>query len=162
MLKVTGFVAAASMALTIPTYIATAQALGPSAAVCEANGSAVLVKVVGLKARTGKLRVNLYANNSATYLEKGKYLRRIEVAVPKSGEVAVCVPVARPGTYAVAVRHDRNGNGKGDMADGGGFSGNPKVSLMDLALKRKPPLSRTAFAVGSGTAAITVSLKYAS
>lgn len=161
MLKVTGFVAAAAMALTIPTYVATAQALGPNAATCEANDSGVLVNIVGIKARTGTVRVNLYANNPSTYLEKGKYLRRVEVAVPKSGNVSVCLP-ARPGTYAVSVRHDRNGNGKGDMSDGGGFSGNPSMSLMDFALKRKPPLSKTVFKVGDTTASITIALKYAS
>ncbi len=160
MLKVTGFVAAAAVALTIPSYMATAQALGPNAATCEANNSGVLVNIVGFKARTGTVRVNLYANNAATYLEKGKYLRRVEVAVPKNGNVAVCLP-ASPGTYAVSVRHDRNGNGKGDMSDGGGFSGNPKVSMLDFALKRKPALSRTAFQVGQTTASITVSLRYA-
>ncbi len=161
MLKVTGFVAAAAMALTIPTYMATAQALGPNAATCEANNSGVLVNIVGFKARTGTVRVNLYANNPSTYLEKGKYLRRVEVAVPKSGNVAVCLP-ANPGTYAVSVRHDRNGNGKGDMSDGGGFSGNPSYGLTDALLKRKPPLSRTAFRIGENTASITISLKYAS
>lgn len=160
MLKFTGFVAAASMALTIPSHMAVAQAYGPGAAVCAANGSAVQVNVVGLKARTGTLRVNLYANNKSTFLEKGKYLKRVEIAVPKSGNVAVCVPI-KAGTYAIAVRHDRNGNGKGDMSDGGGFSGNPSVSLMDFALKRKPSLSKTAFTVGGDTKQITVSLKYA-
>lgn len=162
MLKVTGFVAAAIAALTLPTYMASAQAaLGPQAAVCAADGSAVLVNITGLKSRTGRVRVNLYANNAATYLEKGRYLQRVDVAVPASGAVAVCVPVSRPGTYAVSVRHDRNGNGKTDMSDGGGFSGNPSVSVVDMALKRKPPLSRTAFRVGGSTAAINVSMRYA-
>lgn len=162
MLKVTGFVAAAAMALTLPTYTASAEAaLGPSASVCQADGSAVLVNVTGLKSRTGRLRVNLYANNAATYLEKGKYLHRVDVAVPANGAVAVCVPVSRPGTYAISIRHDRNGNGKTDMSDGGGFSGNPNVSVVDLALKRKPPLSRTAFNVGRNTTAINVAVKYA-
>ena len=161
MLKFSGFVAAAAMALTIPSYAATAQALGPGSAVCAANGSAVLVNIAGLKARTGTIRVNLYANNSKTYLEKGKYLQRVEVAVPKSGNVAVCLPV-KAGTYAISVRHDRNGNHKSDMSDGGGFSGNPKVSVMDAVLKRKPSLGKTAFSVGNDTKQITVTMRYAS
>lgn len=161
MLKFSGFVAAAAMALTIPSYTATAQALGPGSAVCAANGSAVQVNIVGLKARTGTVRVNLYANNSKTFLEKGKYLQRVEVAVPKSGDVSVCLPV-KPGTYAVSVRHDRNGNRKGDMSDGGGFSGNPKMSVMDAVLKRKPSLAKTAFAVDGDTKKITISMQYAS
>jgi uncharacterized protein (DUF2141 family) len=49
------------------------------------------------------------------------------------------MPVPRPGTYAISVRHDANGNGDVDIGnDGGGFSGNPSVSLFDAMFKRKP------------------------
>ncbi len=60
----------------------------------------------------------------------------------------VCVPVPAPGRYAVAVHHDLNVNGERDRQDGGGYSRNPKVSLM----KPKPSFSKAAFEVGNGPA----------
>ena len=36
-----------------------------------------------------------------------------------------------PGRYAVAVHHDLNANGERDRQDGGGYSRNPKVSLLN-------------------------------
>src|SRR3546814_19734565 len=89
------------------------------------------VEVVGLKSRTGNVRIQLYANNPGTFLEKGKWLERIQVPVTGNGPMNVCVPVPKPGNYAVYVRHDRNGNGKSDSSEGGGFSGKPDVSLGD-------------------------------
>jgi hypothetical protein len=78
----------------------------------------------------------------ATFFEKGRWLSRIEVPVPAGGAADVCVPVPRPGTYAVSVRHDLDRDGKSGRADGGGMSGNPRLSLVDVVLKRKPPASR--------------------
>lgn len=135
-------------------------ALGPQAAVCERNGSAVLVHVEGFKARTGILRVQLYAANPKTFLEKRQYLQRIELPVTSAGPMNVCVSVPRPGEYALYVRHDLNGSGKSDKSDGGGFSGNPKLSVWDLAFKRKPDLKETGFRVGDSTKEIKVILNY--
>ncbi|PZU58469.1 MAG: hypothetical protein DI547_10360 [Sphingobium sp.] len=153
--------------LTVPLALAAAgtsaeaaAALGPQAAACDRNESAVLVHVEGFKARTGILRVQLYEANPRTFLEKKQYLERIELPVTRAGEMNVCVAVPKPGNYALYVRHDVNGSGKSDRSDGGGFSGNPKVSLMDLAFKRKPDLEKTRFAVGGSTAQIKVILNY--
>lgn len=138
---------------------AHAAVLGPAAARCAADDSAVLVNVTGLRTRTGRLRVQLYASN-ARYLEKDAYLARVDVAVPASGPAQVCVPVSRAGRYVVSVRHDVNGNGRTDMRDGGGFSGNPRLSLTDVITKRKPGLTRVTFEVGATTREINVVLNY--
>lgn len=145
-------------AVMIPA--AQAVPLGPHAATCAANGSAVLVHVEGFRERTGNLRVQLYASEPSTFLEKGKYLARVDVPVTRSGPMEVCVPVAKPGNYAVSVRHDANGNGKSDRSDGGGFSGNPKVGLTDLAFKRKPSLAKVSFSVSGATRQVNVILNY--
>ncbi len=150
-------VASASLMSPMPT---AAAALGPQAQVCDNNGSAVLVEVDGFKTRTGVLRVQLYEANPKTFLEKRQYLERIELPVTRSGAMNVCVSVPRPGNYALYVRHDVNGSGKSDRSDGGGFSGNPKVSLWDLAAKRKPEMSKTQFSVGGQTRQIHVVLNY--
>ncbi len=136
-----------------------ASALGPQAAVCNGNKSGVLVTVSGFKKRVGTVSVRLYANNKATFMERDKWVARVDVAVSKTGSMAICVP-AKPGSYAVFVRHDMNANRKSDRADGGGFSGNPKYSLTDALLKKKPSMARTAFSIGANTARVSVTLNY--
>ena len=136
------------------------RAIGPQAAACDRNESAVLVKVEGFKSRTGVLRVQLYEANPRTFLEKGQYLQRIDIPVQRSGPMNVCVAVAKPGNYAVSVRHDVNGSGKSDLSDGGGISGNPSMSLMDILAKRKPDLGVAKFTVGGATREIRVVLNY--
>ena len=137
---------------------APALVAGPHAEICRSGEPSVIVRVQGLKTRTGILRVQLYANNKATFLEKKAYLERVDVQA--SDGTDICVPVPRPGSYAVSVRHDVNGNRKSDRADGGGFSGNPDVSLGDLITKRKPDLARVAFRVAEGPVTVPVLLNY--
>lgn len=157
-----GLAGSAGLALVALTTPAMAQgaALGPAAAICNRNGSAVLVDVSGFKARSGILRVQLYAAGPRA-LDKGTWLERVELAVPRGAvSMPVCVEVKKPGNYVIAVRHDLNGNGKSDRADGGGMSGNPDMSLMDVVMKRKPSLRQTSFAVGTTTRRVPVVLNY--
>jgi uncharacterized protein (DUF2141 family) len=153
--------ALAALAMAGSPAVAGAAAIGPQAGVCESNGSAVLVQVEGFKTRSGVLRVQLYEANPKTFLEKKQYVERIEVPVTKAGAMNVCVSVPKPGNYALYVRHYVEGKGESsNRSDGGGFSGNPSVSLMDLAFKRKPDLNKTKFTVGGSTAEIRVVLNY--
>ena len=134
-----------------------AAALGPDAPACSEGRPSVLVSVNGFKVRSGRLRVQLYGNDPGSFLAKGAKLKRIDVAVTPSGAMNVCVAVPRPGTYAIAVRHDVNGdNSRGDWSDGGGFSNNPSLSLFHL----KPSLRQAAINVGGGVKAISVTLLY--
>jgi uncharacterized protein (DUF2141 family) len=138
---------------------AAAASVGPFAAACEGDGPAVIARVTGLKSRTGTVRVQLYASNPATFLEKKAYLQRIDIPA-RAAAMDICVPVPKAGRYAISVRHDVNGDGKSDRGDGGGFSGNPDVSLMDLLAKRKPNLARVAFSVAGGTQVVPITLRY--
>ncbi len=45
-------------------------------------------------------------------------------------------------------------------ADGAGASGNPRVSLLDILLKRKPPTRQVQIAVGAGTTIVPIRIKY--
>jgi uncharacterized protein (DUF2141 family) len=152
----------AAAALLATGAAPAAASLGPHAAACDSGQASIIVNVTGFRERTGRVRVQLYAANQRTFLERGEYLARVDVAVTRSGDMPVCVPVSQPGRYAVSVRHDANGNGHSDRSDGGGFSGNPSVSLMDLILKRKPSLSRVAFDVGNTPVRVNVVLNYVS
>jgi uncharacterized protein (DUF2141 family) len=150
----------ALLAGTLAAVPAAATPVGPHAAVCEAGGRSVTVRVTGFRVRTGRIRVQLYAANPRTFLERGRWLQRIDLPATGTGDMEICVPVAAAGRYAVMVRHDANGNGDNDRADGAGFSGNPQVSLLDLALSRKPPMERVAFAVATGNVTQRVVLNY--
>lgn len=139
-----------------------ARPLGPDAAKCMPGGghSAILVDVGGFKSRAGTVRVRVFGGATSTYFDKKKALLRTEIPVPRAGPVAICMPVERPGVYAVDVRHDSNANGKTDRSDGGGASGNPHVTLFDMLFSRKPDPKIVQIRVGSGTTVVPVTLTY--
>lgn len=132
--------------------------LGPDAAACRAGSEtpAFLVSVSGFKNRAGTLRVQLYGSRPSDFLEKGKKLRRIDVPVTGSGTMNVCIRAPKAGNYAIAVRHDADGNGKSGWNDGGGFSRNPSISLVDL----KPRHSEVVVSLGNAPRSIPVTLQY--
>lgn len=156
MLKLLSLLAAT--ALTVVLVAPAHAALGPDAARCRegATQPALLVSVSGFKNRNGRVRVQLYGANPADFLAKGKRLRRIDLPVSPLGSMGVCVAVPRSGTYAIAVRHDIDSDGKSTWNDGGGFSRNPKISLLDL----KPRHRDVAIAVGNSVKSIDVILNY--
>ena len=150
---VTAAVAAAFAGTAAPAQAA----LGPDAAACSPGSGrpALLVSVNGFSQRSGRLRVQIY-DSPRTFLEKGGKLRRIDLPVT-AGVMNVCVAVPRAGSYAVAVRHDVDGdNAKNDWGDGGGFSNNPSISLFHL----KPSYQQTAVAVGNAVKPVRVILNY--
>lgn len=135
--KLRSIVIGSFMGLSALSLPAVAQPAGPFAQDClTGDGPALLVQIVGLKSQSGTVRVQAYGGDPRRWFDKGTYLKRIDVPASEAREI--CVPVPRAGTYAVSVRHDANGNGKSDKSDGGGMSGNPDVSLIDLMFKRKP------------------------
>ena len=155
MFKLMYSIAAGVLAFAAPA--AAQAALGPDAASCKTGASspAVLVSVSGFKTRGGNLRVQLYPGNS-DFLVKGKWLRRIDLPVTGSGAMRVCVAVPKAGNYAIAVRHDVDGNGKSGMSDGGGFSRNPNISLFDL----KPKYNEVTIPIGNSVRPVNVILNY--
>jgi uncharacterized protein (DUF2141 family) len=159
MLKLVSTFAAASAAFAATLIAAPSgaqAAIGPDAAACSAGSgrSAILVSVTGFRARQGRVRVQIY--NAGNFLVKGQRVRRVDLPVT-SGNMPICVALPGPGTYAVAVRHDVDGdNDKGDWSDGGGFSRNPRISLLHL----KPSFSQVSFAVGNAPKQLQVVLNY--
>ncbi|MEH3106292.1 MAG: DUF2141 domain-containing protein [Sphingomonas fennica] len=160
MRKTLGLVAIAiACGSALPAVAASVR--GPHQAVCRAgNTPAMLVRVTGLKAATGVLRIQSYGGAPAKFFDKGSYLDRIDVGAEGAEPIEVCVPVPREGVYAVSVRHDVNGSGKSDMRDGGGMSGNPEISLMDVMFKRRPDPARTSIRVGKGVVPVPVTMRY--
>jgi uncharacterized protein (DUF2141 family) len=145
--------------LVAPLLAATATAapahvVGSDAEACLSGKPSMLVRVSGFKKPTGTVKVSVYAAQG--YLAKGGKLGKVVVPVQSTAPLDICIAVPSAGQYAVAVHHDINGNGDKDGNDGGGYSGNPKLSIMNL----RPPFGRTAVHVGSAPRQVTVLLQY--
>lgn len=120
-------------------------------------GPAIQVTVEGVKATHGLLRIQSYRATSAEWLQKGKWLSRIEVPA-HAGVMTVCMPVPAAGIYGIAIRHDLNGNGETDiMSDGGGMSNNPSINVFNLG---KPSYTKVGVAVDDGVRPIRITMKY--
>lgn len=140
--------------------------LGKAEAKCRAgeNGPAFLVDIVGLKDRRGKLKLEVYPANDTDFLAddnvliaSGKTFRRVEEALPQSGEVQLCVRVPAAGTYAVTVLHDRDTNRKfGWTIDGIGFASNPKLGWS------KPKAAAARAVAGAAPTRISIVMNYRS
>ena len=129
------------------------------------GGPALLVEAVGLKDRTGQMKLEVYPANDKDFLADdnvliaaGKTFRRVEIATPQAGPVVLCVRIPGPGTYGVAVLHDRNMDRRfGWKIDGIGFSANPKLGWS------KPKASSARVVVnGGGVSRISVVMNYKS
>lgn len=151
---------AATAANTIPST----PDLGKAEAQCRPGetGPAYLVDVVGLKDRSGRLKLEVYPANDEDFLgddnkliPAGKTFRRVEVAVPATGTPRLCVRLPRAGTYAMMVMHDTNSNHKFDLSrDGIAFSGNPKLGWS------KPKAAVVAASAGPGLTPVRVIMNY--
>lgn len=147
--------------LAVPVTVAMAnggQEVSNNLSKCRpGNGPAVLVNLQGIKQSSGVIRVQSYHGTQSEWLKKGAWLKRIEMPAQR-GNMKFCVPVAKSGTYAIAVRHDVSGNGKTDLrSDGGGMSNNPSINVFNLG---KPSYKKTAFPVGNDVKSITIQMKY--
>lgn len=133
---------------------APAHVVGSDAQACLSGKPSMLVRVSGFKKPTGTVKVAVYAAQG--YLAKRGKLGRVVVPVRSTAPLDICIAVPSAGQYAVAVHHDINGNGDKDGNDGGGYSGNPKLSITNL----RPSFGRTAIHVGRSPRQVTVLLQY--
>ena len=101
--------------------------------------------------------MQLYPGTSADWLEGGRWINRIELPA-RNGTMQVCMPVPRPGNYAIAIRHDKNNNGRTDItSDGGGMSNNPSINIFNLG---KPGIDKTRFSIGREVLPMTIRMRY--
>lgn len=138
--------------------------LGKAEAACRVNesGPALLVAVTGLKDRKGLVRAELYPDNDSDFLADDailinahKLFRRVDLELPASGPVVLCLRVPAAGRYSLSVLHDRNRNLKWDkLSDGLGFGGNPKLGWS------KPRAAAASVAVGAGPTRTGVVMNY--
>jgi len=136
---------------------AMSQAMGADAAACsEPAAAAVRVHITGFKSGEGTVRVQAYGANPADFLATGKWVRRVEVPLQGRRSLDLCLRLPGYGDYALAVRHDANGDRKSDWNDGGGFSRNPRLSLFHL----KPAYADVAVRVSRDMPAVAIVMNY--
>lgn len=155
----TAAIALASITAAAPAVAQTryGQKIAHDPARCDGSTPGVWVTISGIKESKGKLRIQSYRATDADWLEKGRWLTRIE-SPAKAGTMKFCMPIAEPGTYGIAVRHDINGNGKTDIfADGGAMSNNPSLNIFNLG---KPSYKKVGFQVGSNVESISIQMRY--
>jgi uncharacterized protein (DUF2141 family) len=129
---------------------------------CTTVAPSVEIHVSGFKDRDGKVRAELFSDKKDEFLAsrkvleaQGKIFHRIDIQTPASGEAVICMPVPKPGRYALVVLHDRNANGKLDpFTDGFGFPNNPKLKL------GKPDVSLATIAVSNDPYRSNIVLNY--
>ena len=157
---VTKIVAAAAL---LAAGQADAAVLGPDAPACVAGkGPAILANIVGLKDRSGDLKLELYPANEQDFLKddrdllrEGKLFRRIRVAVPQTGPVAMCMRVPHAGRYALLFTHNRDGRNKFSFwTDGAGFASNQKLG------RSRPKLAQATIDVSGGVTGVTIRAQY--
>lgn len=138
--------------------------LGKAEGRCRPNeqGPALLVEVVGLKDRRGRIKLEVYPPNDPDFLQDdnilvyhNKTFRRVEEDVPRDGAVNLCVRVPGPGVYSLMLLHDRNANRKFDLTvDGVGFGGNPHMGW------HRPKASAARITAGPGLTHLSIVLNY--
>jgi uncharacterized protein (DUF2141 family) len=138
--------------------------LGKAEGQCRSNepGPAFIVRVAGLRDRTGRLKLEVYPATDEDFLADdnvlvaaGKTFRRVEVPVPASGPTELCVRVPRAGRYGVVVLHDRNSDRRFNWrVDGVGFAGNPRLGL------RQPEVDQASAVASSRRTSITIVMNY--
>jgi uncharacterized protein (DUF2141 family) len=162
-LALTGLLVTATQVIVSPIAAASPEpgTIGSSCDVGE-QGPAIVVDVVGLKDRTGSLRLELYPDTKADFLvgdtkllAAGKTFRRVVEAVPPSGKVELCIRAPAPGPYALMLIHNRTGEPSFSISnDGVGVPANPE------SLHGSPSLTQAHVDVADGVSHTTIVMMY--
>jgi uncharacterized protein (DUF2141 family) len=103
------------------------------AATCQnpPTGNRLEIVVEGVRSSRGQMTGSLYPGDRSQFLIKNGALKVWRLAALKPA-THMCIWLPGPGTYAFAVYHDANSNGKWDhnllgQIEGFGFSNNPRT-----------------------------------
>ena len=100
---VSGTVSASGLDEIKPEAVAAVQAA------CREQPYSVLVTVRNIKDAKGIITIDLQGDDPTVWLKKGSKLARIRV-LPVKGQVEACVPVEKPGFYALVLYQDKDTN----------------------------------------------------
>ena len=117
----------------------------------------ITIKATGFKNQTGKAIVYLWTSASGFPSKTEQASKQMVVDIPGAEITAVFENVA-PGTYAISITHDENGNNKMDTGfmgkpkEGYGASGNPKNRFS------APAYDKCKFEVGADGTSIEIAM----
>ena len=132
-------------------------ALAGGVAATAADNASLDVTVTGLRNKKGSISVCLTAN-SKVFPDCTKDSKAMKRTVKANAGGVISFADVAPGTYALSLIHDENGNGKLDTSlaipkEGFGFSRNPKITF-------GPPKFRAASFALAGAGKQSVKMKY--
>ena len=154
----TAALALAGLSLAVPAQAQYREKITHDLSKCDAGGGpAVMVSITDIKESTGTIRIQSYRATKQDWLEKGRWIYRME-APAKAGTMKFCMPLPAPGHYGIAVRHDLDGDGKTDIfGDGGAMSNNPSINIFNMG---KPSYKKVGFDVAGGVERISIRMRY--
>lgn len=120
------------------------------------------IKVPNVRSSDGQVVATVYGAAPEDFLKSGKRVARERVPARK-GETVFCVRLPGPGTYAIAVYHDENGDRRvnrnllGIPTEGYGFSNDAEPSLVPPGPPRHEDAS---FGIGGEAKTLTIRLRY--
>lgn len=126
--------------------------------IAAAAPSGLDLSITGLRNARGNVLICLTANAKA-FPDCSKDAAAHKMVVPAGRAGSVHFADLAPGTYAVSLIHDENGNGKLDTAmmmprEGFGFSRNPAIRF------GPPKFASAQFSIGTGETAQAIKVKY--
>lgn len=153
--EIMGSISVSGTAFAAP-ILALAILAGQGAALA-ADDASLTVSVTGLRNQKGQVHVCLTANAKA-FPDCSKDSNAIKRTVRATEVGSISFSGLAPGTYALSLIHDENGNGKLDTSlaiprEGFGFSRNPKIAF------GPPKFSSAAFAL-HGNVTQSIKMKY--
>ena len=126
---------------------------------CAENNIHIEVTVENVRSPNGLIAAVLYDGNPGNFLASGRSVSKTRTAALE-GATRICVDAPGPGTYALIIYHDENGDREFDITlagrprEGAGFSNNP------LAGQSLPRHEQVQFAVEEEVEEIVVFLNY--
>jgi uncharacterized protein (DUF2141 family) len=133
----------------------------PPPRVQATNTSTLNVEVAGLRDTRGNVCLSLYnSSNPALFPQEAQKAQESRCVRITGNPMMVSFKNLRPGSYAIALLHDANGNGKDDRnfvgmpTEGFGFSRNPTVKL------KAPAFGEASVPVAGPATSIKINVTY--
>lgn len=125
---------------------------------CTGEPNEITIVITNVRENVGIVTVDLYENDSSTFLERAGRVGRVRGAA-KAPVTTLCLRAPTQGDFALALYHDKNANKKLDRGAFGipsepwGLSNDPKVTF------GPPDVSAALFSVAESGVSVEVTLK---
>ena len=151
------WIAALAVATAGPAAFAAEEETARQAA-CEEATYSILIDVKNVHDDRGTITVDLHGDDPEKFLKSGAKLSRTRIPAV-AGEMKICLPVAQPGVYALALYQDRDADLKLDKT-WIGLPSEPFGISRDAPIRMGPPKHRdAAFEVSGPLTPVTVTLQ---